>query len=72
MLVAAVTQYTRDVEAFICTQNKHGLKHRPKTIVEVGLLLVDEVQKLNRNMAGMYDIMRSAVCIYSLFLSYAF
>ena len=40
-LAAEQKKWTADVEAFITAQNKHGLSHKPKTAVEVGLLQLD-------------------------------
>lgn len=61
MLAASVEQYTRDVEAHVRVANKKGFKHKPKTAVEVGLLIASQLQTLNTTMQGIYDIVRSNV-----------
>jgi len=56
------------VEASVRTANKRGFKHKPKTAVEVGLLVAGQLQTLNDTMRGIYDIMRSKVRALMLFL----
>jgi hypothetical protein len=51
--------------------NKQGFKHKPKTVVEVGLLVVEQLKALNETMRGVYDIMRSAVRTQVLCLRHA-
>ena len=61
MLKGNVKAYTKAVEAHVKALGKQGLKHRPQTTVEVGLLLVSQLETLNRTMLGISDMMRSSV-----------
>jgi len=61
VLGGRVKKYTREVEASVRATNKQGFKHKPKTAVEVGLLVVGQLKTLNDTMRGIYDIMRSQV-----------
>ena len=60
-LARRVQNYTRRVQAAITAAQRHGLRHKPKNTVEVGMLLFSAITKMNNTLCGMYDIMRSNV-----------
>ena len=41
--------------------SKRGLASKPKTMVDVGLLLFGQLEKLNETMLGISDVLRFAV-----------
>lgn len=61
LLAGSVKHYTKEVEAHVRVSKKQGFKHKPKTAVEVGLLIAGQLQTLNTTMQGIYDIVRSNV-----------
>jgi tryptophan 2,3-dioxygenase len=49
------------VESFLRSGEKRGSRRKPQTSVEVGLLVVDRLDKLFDMSRGMYDILRAMV-----------
>lgn len=60
-LVRRQKAYTKAVEALVRVQKRHGLKKRPTSATEVGLLILKTMNGILETMNGMYDIMRSDV-----------
>lgn len=61
-----VVRYTKDVEAFLRCSQRMGLKHRPKTVVEVMLLDHEQRERQIRAIEGIEDVLRRLVGCSSL------
>ena len=70
-LSAWVLNYTREVEAFLRCSRRMGLKHKPKTMVEVIPLQHEQRECQIKALKGIEDILRLQVCCSS-FLSLQF
>ena len=70
-LSARVLSYTREVEAFLRCSRRMGLKHKPKTVVEVMLLQHEQRERQIKALEGIEDVLRLQVCCSS-FLSLQF
>lgn len=67
-LSARVLNYTREVEAFLRCSRRMGLKHKPKTVVEMMLLQHEQRERQIKALEGIEDVLRLRVCCSS-FLS---
>jgi hypothetical protein len=70
-LSARVLNYTREVAAFLRCSRRMGLKHKPKTMVEVMLLQHEQRERQIKALEGIEDVLRLRVCCSS-FLSLQF
>ena len=70
-LSTRVLNYTREVEAFLRCSRRMGLKHKPKTMVEVMLLQHEQRERQIKALEGIEDVLRLRVCCSS-FLSLQF
>ena len=57
-LSARVLNYTREVEAFLRRTRRMGLKHKPKTVIEVILLQYDQKERQIKALEGIEDVVR--------------
>lgn len=55
------TKYTKDVVAAGRVAGRHGLKKKPTSMVEVGLLVLNELHLVRGTMEGMLDVMRGEI-----------
>lgn len=62
-----VSQYTKDVEAFLRISSRKGLKHKPTTQVEVMLLQYEQQERQIRALEGIEDMLRVRVSCCSSF-----
>ncbi len=58
---AAVKDYTGKVQAEMRATARHGLTHKPRSTMEVGMLLQQELHTLSVVGRGLLDIMRADV-----------
>ena len=70
-LSARALSYTREVEAFLRCSRRMGLKHKPKTVVEMMLLQHEQRERQIKALEGIEDVLRLRVCCSS-FLSLQF
>lgn len=54
-------QFNKDLTAAQRVEGRHGLKKKPSSAVEVGLLIVEELRQIKGVMTGMLDTMRFGV-----------
>jgi hypothetical protein len=57
----AQAKYTRALEAFVRRESKHGLGHKPASLVEVGLLLLQQTAAIAKLFESFNDAYRFAV-----------
>lgn len=60
-MAAAVGRYSKDVEAFLRCSKRMGLKHRPRTVVEVMLLDHEQRGRQIKALEGIEDVLRLQV-----------
>lgn len=60
-LRARQREFKSGVEGHGRLASKRGGRAKPKTTVEVGLLLVDEIRSLNDTLKGIMDVYRQSV-----------
>ena len=57
----SLKEWTATVESFLRAKEGFGLSHRPTTLVEVGLLMVQELKEMNVALAQLNDTICAAV-----------
>ena len=60
-MASDISQYIRDVEAFLRISNRKGLKHKPATQVEVLLLQNEQQERQIRVLEGIEDVLHFLV-----------
>ena len=61
LLATRQKKYKTEVEAATRTAGRHGLRKKPTSAVEVGLLQLEESKKLRHVIEGLLDVARAVV-----------